>query len=249
MRYLFRVQESAHTCDQVKCMSPPDPYSQAGAVYDELDRLVQRALKALVYKQNPPERVWKRIKVELEKDKSSPSRFQMSWLPLVIQPALTISLIVLGAIGLQIASTSHDIQQALSQALSSPSPSPPVATVHAEEDLNALALAMLQDKTELRLAKSLSKPSPAGSAPRPQAYAVARPATNAGELGAMEPVRAGMQRPDAEPADQPPLKVPRDPSPNVLSPEGRALMAELSLQRLAIEDRQRQHSGPYQWHR
>lgn len=226
-------------------MSPPKPYSQAEAVYDELDRLVQRALKALVYEQNPPERVWKRIKVELEKEKSSPSQFQMSWLPLVIQPALTISLILLGAIGLQIASTPHDIQQALS----SPSPSPPVATVYAEEELNALALAMLQDKAELRLAKSLSKPSPASSASRPQAYAVARPATNAGELGAMEPVRAGMYLPDAEPADQPPLIVPRDPSPNVLSPEGRALMAELSLQRLAIEDRQRQHSGPYQWHR
>lgn len=224
-------------------MSSPSPHPQAEANYDELDRLVQRALKALVCKQSPPERVWKRIKEELEQEKSSPRRFQMSWLPLVIQPALTISLIVLGAIGLQMASTPHDIRTP-----SSSSPSPPVATVYVEEDLTSLALAMLQDKADLRLAKSLSRP-PASSSSRSQAHAVARPATGAGELGAIEPVRAGMHLPDTGPADQPPLVVPRDPTPNVLSPEGRALMAELSLKRLIVEERIRQHSGPYQWSR
>ena len=224
-------------------MNSPKPFPQDESGYDELDRLVQRALKALVCEQSPPERVWKRIKEELEQKKSSPRRFQTSWLPLVIQPALTISLIVLGAIGLQIASTPHDIR-----APSSSGPSPPVATAYVEEDLTSLALAMLQDKAELRLAKSLSRP-PASSSSRSQARAVARPATGAGELGAMEPVRTGMHLPDAGPADQPPLVVPRDPTPNVLSPEGRALMAELSLKRLIVEDRLRQHSGPYQWSR
>ncbi len=225
-------------------MSSLNLYPQAEASYDELDRLVQRALKALMCEQNPPERVWKRIKEELEQEKSSPHRFQISWLPLVMQPALTISLIVLGAIGLQIVSAPHDIR-----APSSPGPSPPMATVYVEEDLTSVALAMLQDKAELRLVKTLSNPSPAGSPSRPQANVVARPATSAGELGAMEPVRAGMHLPDAEPADSSPLVVPRDPFPNVLSPEGRALMADLSLRHLAVEDRQRKHSGPYQWHR
>jgi len=107
---------------------------------------------------------------------------------------------------------------------------------------------MLQDKAELRLAKSLSRP-PASSPSRSQAHVVARTATDAGELGAMEPVRTGMHLPDAGPADQPALVVPRDPTPNVLSPEGRALMAELSLKRLIVEERIRQHSGPYQWSR
>ncbi len=56
-------------------------------------------------------------------------------------------------------------------------------------------------------------------------------------------------QPDTEPAGQPPLAVPRDPTPNVLSPEGRALMAEISLRRLAVEEQSRIHSGPYRWSR
>ena len=230
-------------------MSSPNLYPQSEAAqfetgYNELDRLVQRALRALVCEQRPPERVWKRIKAELEQEKSSPNRFQISWLPLVLQPALTISLIVLGAIGLQILSTPHDIR-----APSPPGQSPPVATVYAEEDLTSVALAMLQDKAELRLAKTLSKSSLSGPPSRPQAHAVARPATSSGELGAVEPVRTGIQLSKTGPADQPPLVVPRDPFPNVSSPEGRALMAELSLERLIVEDRIRRHSNPYEWSR
>jgi hypothetical protein len=225
-------------------MSLPNSYPQAEANYDELDRLVQRALKALMCKQSPPERVWKRIKVELEQEKSPSDRFRISWLPLVLQPALTIWLIVLGAIGLQISSIPHDIRP-----LSSPSLTPSVAADYLEEDLTSIALAMLQDKAELRLAKTHSKPRLSGSPSCPKAYAAVRPATSAGELGAIEPVRAGIQLPDTGPADQPPIIVPRDFIPNVLSPEGRALMAELSSQRLAVEDRQRKQGGPYRWYR
>jgi hypothetical protein len=92
-------------------------------------------------KQSPPERVWKRIKVELEKEKSSSNRFQISWFSLVLQPALTVWLIILGAIGLQISSIPHD-----THTQSSPSLTPPVAADYVQEDLTPIALAMLQDK-------------------------------------------------------------------------------------------------------
>lgn len=137
VRKLFGDHESARTCGQVITMISPNPYPQPEAPqpeagYDELDRLVQRALKALVCEQHPPERVWKRIRVELEQEKSTPNRFQISWLPLVLQPALTMSLIVLGAIGLQISSTPHDIRTS-----SRPSLTPPVATDYVEDDLTS----------------------------------------------------------------------------------------------------------------
>ena len=48
-----------------KLMSSPNPYPQPESSYDELDRLVQSALKAL-NQQAPPERVWKRIRAELK---------------------------------------------------------------------------------------------------------------------------------------------------------------------------------------
>jgi hypothetical protein len=222
-------------------MSSPNPYPQAE---DELDRLVQKALKALVCEQDPPERVWKRIKAHLEQGKSSPSRFEISWFPLVIQPALPLALIVLGTIGLQITSTPHDMRVP-----SSRGPSPSVATAYVEEDLTPLATAMPQDKTELRLAKTLSNPSFESSPSRRQALVITRLDASAGELAAKELVRAGIQLPKRGPADQSPLAVPRDPSPNVLSPTGRALIAELSLERRIVEDRIRRHSGPYQWSR
>ena len=224
-------------------MNSPNLFPQDESGCDELDRLIRRALKAL-NQQVPPARVWKRIRAELDKDKSPPRRLQTTWLSLMLQPALTILVVVLGAIALGKLSDPSDIQ-----IKPSPDSPTPLATVYAEEELTALALAMLQDKDELRLVKTLSKPSPAGSPSGAPAQAVARLATGAGELGAIEPVRAGMHLTDAGPADQPPLIVPRDPIPNVLSPEGRALMAELSLRHRAVEDQQRKHSGPYEWHR
>ena len=45
-------------------MRSPNPYPQSELGYDELDRLIRRALKAL-NQHAPPERVWKRIEAEL----------------------------------------------------------------------------------------------------------------------------------------------------------------------------------------
>lgn len=67
----------------------------------ELDRLVRRAVRARVDRQEPPERVWKRIKLELRSDRSSPSRFPVRWSPVVIQSALTLLLVTLVGIVLQ----------------------------------------------------------------------------------------------------------------------------------------------------
>jgi len=80
-------------------MNSPNPFPQDESGCDELDRLIQKALKTL-NQQVPPERVWKRIKVELEKDKSPPRELQTTWLSLMLQPALTLLLVVLGAIAL-----------------------------------------------------------------------------------------------------------------------------------------------------
>jgi hypothetical protein len=193
-------------------MPNPTPKDEAGC--DELDRLVRKALRALVSKQAPPERTWKQIKVQLERGGSPSRRFQIPKLPLVIQPALTLLLLVLGGVALWVVSNPYDARN-----FSSPRLSSPVSTISIEESA-ALALAMLQDKEELRLLKSYSKPS--------SAYA---------------------QQTVVDPAERPPLVIPRDPIPNVWSPEGRAFLAELSLRRLAAEDRQHEHSGPYQWHR
>lgn len=63
------------------------------------------------------------------------------------------------------------------------------------------------------------------------------------------PQSRGTHEPDAQRASPLPVAVPRDPMPNVLSPEGRALMAEITLRRLAVEERALLHSGPYRWYR
>jgi len=68
---------------------------------DELDHLVQGALEAQVSGKEPPNRVWKRIKAELQTDGSPPPhRYRISWSPLVIQAALTLLLVTIGGIAL-----------------------------------------------------------------------------------------------------------------------------------------------------
>lgn len=187
--------------------SPEDKTS-----FDELDHLVRRALQALVSQQEPPQRVWKSIRRELERDEGPPRRTQTPWLPLVLQPALTLLIVVLGGITLRVVlhpGVVHTWPFASS---------PPVAVVYVDEGAAFSATATLQDKDELRSLKMLSNPSWGR-----QSY--------------------------VEPASEPPVIVPRDPAPNVLSPEGRALTAEYSRQRLTVEDKRDLHSGPYQWSR
>jgi hypothetical protein len=56
---------------------------------DELERLVQETLKAQVGAQAAPEHIWKRIRLELEIDKSPPPcRLRLMWRLLAMQSAL-----------------------------------------------------------------------------------------------------------------------------------------------------------------
>ena len=76
---------------------------------DELDCLVREALQAWVGSQEPPERVWTRIKLELAPGQLPPRRFRAKWLSLAAQSVLTLLLIMLGAAGLQTAQLSPTI--------------------------------------------------------------------------------------------------------------------------------------------
>lgn len=49
--------------------------------------------------------------------------------------------------------------------------------------------------------------------------------------------------------ENPPVWIPRDAPPNVLSPEGRALKSELTMWYLNAEQRNRLYGGPYPWYR
>jgi hypothetical protein len=77
-------------------MSSPNPYPE-----DELDHLVRGALEAQVSGKEPPNRVWKQIKAELQTDGSPPSRqSRVSWSALGIQAALTLVLVTIGGVAI-----------------------------------------------------------------------------------------------------------------------------------------------------
>jgi hypothetical protein len=124
-------------------MSLPNPYSD-----DELERLVRRSLDAQVGGQEPPERVWKRIKLELETDKSPPPRrVRMAWLPLAVQSALTLLLVMMGGLGLRTLLNPDDVRAPSRDSL------PPVATVYVDEDLVSPSQMGISDEDDLRLLK------------------------------------------------------------------------------------------------
>jgi hypothetical protein len=126
-------------------MSLPNPYSD-----DELERLVRRTLDARVSGHEPPEHVWKRIKLELETEKSpQPRRLRMAWLPLAVQSALTLLLVMLGGLGLQTLLDPDDVRDPSRDSL------PSVATVYVDEDLVSPGL-VVSDEDELRLLKNRS---------------------------------------------------------------------------------------------
>ncbi len=85
-------------------MNSLDPHSK-----DELDSLVREALWARVGSQEPPERVWTRIRQDLASGQVPPRRFRARWLSLAAQSVLTLLLIMLGAAGLQTAQLSPTI--------------------------------------------------------------------------------------------------------------------------------------------
>jgi hypothetical protein len=94
-------------------MNLPNPPHSA----DELDRLVRGALRAQVSRQEPPKRVWKRIKLELRPDRSPPPRIQVRWPSVVIQSALTLLLVALVGVGLQMDLIPGDSGRLLSSAV------------------------------------------------------------------------------------------------------------------------------------
>jgi len=77
-------------------MNSSDPQSK-----DELDSLVRETLQTWVGSQEPPERVWTRIKLELAPGRLPPRRFRAGWLSLAAQSVLTLLLVLLGVAGMQ----------------------------------------------------------------------------------------------------------------------------------------------------
>jgi hypothetical protein len=125
---------------------------------DELDRLVQGALKARVGGQEPPGRVWKRIERELGAGKASSRRSRRPWSPLALQTVLTLLLMMIGGVGLQtllnadrFTTLSEDLVPSVTVMVAVESRSPSSAIVNLEE-------------ADQRLLRSLSKYSLAQSA-------------------------------------------------------------------------------------
>ena len=139
-------------------MSSPKPYPE-----DELDHLVRGALEAQVSGKEPPNRVWKQIKAELQTDGSPPSRqSRVSWSALAIQAALTLVLVMIGGIGLQtvldpdyVHYSSRDVS--LSQTMA-----------YVEEQSGSPDVPMFDDEAELRSLK-------AGLRSRPESQPDAHP--------------------------------------------------------------------------
>jgi hypothetical protein len=71
--------------------------------------LVREALRARVGSQEPPERVWTRIRQDLAPSQVPPRRFRARWLSLAAQSVLTLLLATLGVAGLQTAQLSPTI--------------------------------------------------------------------------------------------------------------------------------------------
>ena len=180
---------------------------------DELDNLVRGALHAQVGEQEAPDRVWQRIKLELEAGRAAvtPPQKRISWSPLVVQAALTLLLVMFGGAGLRTLLSPDGV------ALPTPHVSPTGYAVYGEEQPASPGVPVPDDTAELRTLK-----------------ASLRPLTASQSSAATE--------------STPPIMVPRDAPPNVLSPEGQALKAERSSPPLAQEQHVRQ-SGPYPWAR
>lgn len=135
-------------------MNSTDPHSKKRSHSGELDRLVRSALNSRVGQQQPPRRVWKQIKMDLEKSRPSPRRFWSQWPPLAVQAGLTLLLVMLGGASLctplNFFSTGHF----------SRAPVPSASIAYVEEQAESEAPAMLDDREELRLLKAFPKPDP-----------------------------------------------------------------------------------------
>ncbi len=85
-------------------MNSPDLHSK-----DELDGLVRETLRTWVGSQEPPERVWTRIKEDLTPSPVPLRRFRARWLSLAAQSVLTLLLAMLGIAGLHTAQLSPTV--------------------------------------------------------------------------------------------------------------------------------------------
>lgn len=143
-------------------MSSFNPYSE-----DELDNLVRDALQARVSGQEPSDRVWERIKTEMEADKSPPPReLRLSWPPIAVQVALTLLLVMFGSLGLQTLLSSGS-EGGLSRDIASSG-----TGIYLEEGSASPPIAMLQDMAELRSLKARLRPRPTSE---PDAESNSRP--------------------------------------------------------------------------
>ncbi len=125
--------------------------------------MVRETLRAWVGSQEPPERVWTRIKLELAPGRLPPRRFRAGWLSLVAQSVLSLLLVMLGVAGMQ---TSHlsptvvpvtDLPPAVTAGDKYPTVSKAIA-VPVEPDLDALkALARPARQANAKLPNRLSE--------------------------------------------------------------------------------------------
>ena len=120
-------------------MSLPNPHPE-----DELDHLVRGALRTRAGGKEPPDRVWKQIKSELQTDQAPPPpRPRVAWSPLGLQVALTLLLVMLGGVGLRTLVGPNGLRDSFYET----SPSGTVAYVR---ESVAPAMTAFDDKAELR---------------------------------------------------------------------------------------------------
>jgi hypothetical protein len=122
---------------------------------DEMDCLIREALEARVGGQEPPERVWKRIQRDLEPAVPRRRRFQTSWHPLVFQAVLSLLLMLIGGAGLRtLLNTVSFVDDA------SPELRPSVTIAYVEERTSPTNSLPISEEADVRLLRSLSRPSP-----------------------------------------------------------------------------------------
>ena len=123
---------------------------------DELDCLIQGALEARVDGQEPSPHVWKRIQRELKTgEQRQPRRFRSSWPYLTLQAALTLLLMLIGGAGLQtVLNTVRFVDQAADELR------PSVTIAYVDESRSSTDSLPISEETDVRLLRSLSRPSP-----------------------------------------------------------------------------------------
>ena len=140
--------------DAIEFMNSARPHFEDKIVCDPLDRLVRRALVAQVSGRQPPDRVWGRIKAVLEQEQAPPRRFKTRWSPMLIQAVVTLFLVLIGGVGL------HALRSPINLRRLTPTPLPHVAMVNVEGPSATQALAMFDDRAELRLLKAYPRSHP-----------------------------------------------------------------------------------------